>query len=308
MWRGRVIAALGWVALAAALVWARGQPEKRRPEPPPTMVMSGILRGFRPADARLAHPDFELEPTLGHATYAGIVQDALDVEGKPVFAGTGQRVMVQAADHDGRPIIGPKSYLSARPWDAPAARSGAGGGAATSAARFAQWYRDTPGVNSSRVVAAVLVRKGEKDRYIFEGDLGRGPRSGGYTVETTGAPAEPRQDVERVRGAGGRNFDFTWECGARFTFRAGEGQTLSVAADDDLWVFVDGRLVIDLGGVHAVAWQNFDLDRFAGLEDGKEYSLKLFYAERNRPESRLRIETNLELRGVPLPPVSPLGD
>src|SRR4051812_18290788 len=131
-------------------------------------------------------PGFRAGAHAGHATYAGIVQDALDVEGKPVFAGTGQRVMVQAADHDGRPIIGPKSYLSARPWDAPAARSGAGGGAATSAARLAQWYPDTPGVKSSRVVAAVLGREGGEGRCLFRGRRRRGPQGGGPDAVNTG--------------------------------------------------------------------------------------------------------------------------
>ena len=65
-------------------------------------------------------------------------------------------------------------------------------------------------------------------------------------------------------------------------------------------VFVDGELVIDLGGVHGATTQYVDLDRL-GLVDGETYELAFFFAERHRTESNFRISTSLQLAdsGVP---------
>ncbi len=91
------------------------------------------------------------------------------------------------------------------------------------------------------------------------------------------------------------NFQFTTELHAEFVFRGGE--TLTFSGDDDVWVFVNGTLALDLGGVHPARTASVDFEQDAaalGLSLNDVYRLDLFHAERHTLESNFRLETNVE--------------
>ena len=64
--------------------------------------------------------------------------------------------------------------------------------------------------------------------------------------------------------------------------------------------FIDGELVIDLGGVDPTDAQYIAIDR-PGLTDGETYQLEIFYAQRQSTNSTFSIRTTLDL----VPPSNP---
>ena len=69
---------------------------------------------------------------------------------------------------------------------------------------------------------------------------------------------------------------------------------------DDAWLFINGFLVMDLGGLRPTVPQYLELDRL-GLTDGTTYKLRLFYAQRNSVQSVFRLRTDLVLTSTGLP-------
>jgi fibro-slime domain-containing protein len=145
-------------------------------------------------------------------------------------------------------------------------------------ANFDQWYRDVPGVNLSSSIDLQLDYSPETPGLFVYRDLEFFPIDGS------------------LLGNEGRNHNYHFTLEASTSFRYIGGEIFRFSGDDDMWVFINRRLAIDLGGLHEAQAATVDLDTAAaelGLVRGETYSLHFFFAERHTIESQFVIETSI---------------
>lgn len=146
----------------------------------------------------------------------------------------------------------------------------------TGPANFDQWYRDA-GVNIAFRVQLPAMRTPGGD-LIFDSNAF-------FPLDGEGFGNQGRA----------HNFHFTTLIRSSFTYRGGERFTFR--GDDDVWIFVNRRLALDLGGLHGAVQGSIDFDAEAsrlGLARGQTYRFDVFHAERHTTESNFRMQTSID--------------
>lgn len=160
-----------------------------------------------------------------------------------------------------------------------------GGSGATNAANFAKWYVDSPGYNLSAPYSLIIPETS--------------PGSGVFSYSNSAFfPIDGALYGNQARN---HNYHFTMHLEGLTSFEATD--TFTFTGDDDLWIFIDGKLVMDLGGVHPAASSTINGAYLIGLGllENTTYDLDIFFAERHTTESNFNITTSFRVQSVPEP-------
>ena len=290
---GTILSAL---TVASFLAICSKQPSRTSAviQPPPTIYLTGIVRDFKEWTVPGGQADMEKQPDTGFGRYSGNVKTTLGSDDKPEWTGNGHKVTTQWRDSVNRQIC--HALFSPNLGDKAGSWGTKSTGGIQSATTFNQWYHDVPGINLSAPLTLTLNLQND-GTYLFDDKLDPvySQRSGFFPIDN--------MLFGNSGGSPDHNYHFTFELHATFIYDANLGQMFKFIGDDDVWVYINKKLVMDLGGVHAAHDQYVDVNRL-GLVHGQTYSFDFFYAERHRTQSNFRVQTNIFLTSIGVPTVT----
>ncbi len=93
-------------------------------------------------------------------------------------------------------------------------------------------------------------------------------------------------------GGEGKAHNYSFAMELHWGFTMAPGLKFNFRGDDDVWVFINGQLVMDIGGIHSAISDSIVVDDL-GLSSGQKYWFDLFYCERCVTQSSIRITRGL---------------
>lgn len=94
------------------------------------------------------------------------------------------------------------------------------------------------------------------------------------------------------------NYNMTLEGHAQFIFYEDDNLYFNFAGDDDVYLYINGIRVLDMGGAHAISKCGISLNNvkeLCGLKDGQVYDFDFYYMERHGTAANFGFETNIKI-------------
>ena len=138
---------------------------------------------------------------------------------------------------------------------------------------------------------------------IYNGTNG-GDESGFYPLENLGyeqpgllTNTSRNDSLDKTTGRN-RNGSFTLRGESQFVYNKASKLYFTFTGDDDVYMYINGVLALDLGGAHGRNTKTVNLNEVAdkcGLVDGQVATFTFFYMERCSDASTFGIKTNMDL-------------
>lgn len=133
---------------------------------------------------------------------------------------------------------------------------------------------------------------------IYNGTNG-GDESGFYPLEDLGYEQPGLLTATSKVNNGAKNGSFTLRGESQFVYNKDSNLYFTFTGDDDVYMYINGTLALDLGGAHGRNSKTVELNKLDpvkyGLVEGQVATFTFFYMERCSDASTFGIKTNMKL-------------
>ncbi|KAM9962896.1 hypothetical protein ACTFIW_006117 [Dictyostelium discoideum] len=158
----------------------------------------------------------------------------------------------------------------------------------TSETTFYSWFHNKPGTNLP-INKEITLTQSTTNPNIYSYTNGSF-----FIIDGEGFDDKSKYPNEKLyydTAKKARNFHYCAQTHTQFQYKTGD--VFSFTGDDDVWVFINNKLAVDLGNMHPPSSSSVNLDQL-GLTNGVNYDFDFFYCERHTDGSTIQITTSLK--------------